>query len=68
MDDDTTLQEDNEDIVAGTSEDEEVEEVIERSAQAVSEAVLISEEYSEDILGHVKQTEVRMRHVLKNLM
>lgn len=59
MDDDTTLQEDNEDIVAGTSEDEEVEEVIERSAQAVSEAVLISEEYSEDILGHVKQTEVK---------
>ena len=62
MDDETTIQgdEENEEVIAGTSEEDELEAVIERPAQPVSEAVLISEEYSADILAHVKRTEVKI--------
>jgi hypothetical protein len=60
MDDETTIRgdEENEEAIIGTSEDE-LEAEIERPAQPVSEAVLISEEYSADILAHVKRTEVK---------
>lgn len=59
MDDETTIRgdEENEEAIIGTSEDE-LEAEIERPAQPVSEAVLISEEYSADILAHVKRTEL----------
>ena len=61
MDDETTIQggDENEEVIIGTSEADSFEAVIERPAQPVSEAVLISEEYSADILAHVKRTEVK---------
>ena len=61
MDDETTIQggEENEEVIAGTSEADELDAVIEIPSQPVSEAVLISEEYSADILAHVKRTEVK---------
>ena len=66
MEDETTMQgeeiegdEAEDEIVAGTSEEEDEIEEIAKTAQAVSESVLIAEEYTEDILAHVKRTEVR---------
>ena len=52
MEDDTTLQE-----ISGASE-EELEEIA-KPPQPVPESVLVSDEYSADILAHVKRTEVR---------
>merc|ERR1719400_2774131 len=51
MEDDTTLQE-----ISGTSE-EELEEIA-KPPQPVPESVLESDEYSADILAHVKRTEL----------
>ena len=53
MEDETTIQE-----ISGTSE-EELEQIT-RPPQPVSESVLVSDEYSADILAHVKRTEVRL--------
>ena len=52
MEDDTTLQE-----ISGASE-EELEEIT-KPPQPVPESVLVSDEYSADILTHVKRTEVK---------
>ena len=52
MEDDTTIQE-----ISGTSEEEEPEQIT-KPPQPVSESVLVSDEYSADILAHVKRTEV----------
>ena len=52
MDDETTIQE-----ISGASEGEP--EIIKRPPQPVPESVLESDEYSADILAHVKRTEVK---------
>ena len=52
MDDEATIHE-----VTGVSDDEP--EVIAQPPQPVPESVLVSDEYSADILAHVKRTEVR---------
>ena len=54
MEDETTIQE-----ISGTSEEEEIEQIT-SPPQPVSESVLVSDEYSADILAHVKRTEVRL--------
>ena len=57
MEDDATLQGDDEEEDIAAKQDEEIQS-ISRQPQPVSETVLITDEYSEDILFHVKRTEV----------
>ena len=56
MDDEATIQE-----ISGASEEEP--EIIKRPPQAVPESVLESDEYSADILAHVKRTEVKNKSI-----
>ena len=57
VEDDATLQGDDEEEEIAEKQEEEIQS-ISRQPQPVSETVLISDEYSEDILFHVKRTEV----------
>ena len=64
MEDDTTIQGEEaieDEIIAGTSEEDESVDVTESSPEPVPESVLTAEEYSDDILAHVKRTEVSLR-------